>query len=177
MSLNNVLADLLAEEKLTLACRVLGKEETDYAHLDRGRKAMTGGNMLRNALKKDESLLVQIKKEAANLIATRDPALVLQPKKENSEKRKGPSPAGDHVRSQEKNWGKREQPEWVFDEKEMTRLEAVHLEDEKLRAEGKLPPRRLLVVATKDTYIYFGGDPTPRYQCTKKLPKGRLIIG
>lgn len=175
-SLPNILADLLAEEKLTLACNILGKSESDYEHLDRGRKAMTGGNMLRNALKKDDALLARIAEEAARLVATRDPSLVLAPKKESSEKRTTPSQTGAHIRENEKNWGKREQPEWIFDEKEIARLEAVYLEDEKLRAEGKLPPRNLLVSCTNDTIMIFNGEPTPKYHSTTRKPKGRLTV-
>lgn len=177
-SLTDILGALLAEEKLDLACRVLDKNQSDYEHLDRGRMAMTGGNMLRNALKKDESLLARIAEEAAAIMRHRDPSVVPAPKKESSEKRKGPSSTGDHIRANEKNWGKREIPVWDFTEKELDRLELEYLTDENLRKAGKLPPRNIVLVATPTTLMDFrgGSDGNYKYFHVKSTKKSRLTI-
>ena len=66
-----VIADLVAEEKVKIACDLLGKDPKKYAHLDRGRKAMTGGNLLRLAVAKKPELILEIEKAAATIIASR----------------------------------------------------------------------------------------------------------
>jgi len=69
--LKTIIADLVAEEKIQIACDLLGKEPKSYAHLDRGRKAMTGGNLLRLAVAKKPELMDAIKAATATIIAAR----------------------------------------------------------------------------------------------------------
>ncbi|QRE00559.1 hypothetical protein [Burkholderia phage BCSR129] len=43
------------DEKIALACKLIGMNPLAYQHLDNGRKSMTAGNMLRGWLKRDEN--------------------------------------------------------------------------------------------------------------------------
>lgn len=156
-----LLAELVAEEKIALACNVLGKNINDYSHLDRGRQAMTGGNLLRNAIKKQEDVLPRAVAAARAIVAARPSDF----KKESSEKRKSAShdtPPRDST------------PEWKPTDADFDRWEQAYFEDERLRAEGKLPPRRLSVVATTDEMMIFGTDGSVKYHC-KRTPKHKGV--
>lgn len=59
-----VFQGLNPQQKIVLACAVLYKDVTQYDHLDSGRKSMTAGNMLRNALNKDPLLQGKVREEA-----------------------------------------------------------------------------------------------------------------
>lgn len=52
-----LLAGLLPEDKLAMACMALDKNPDDYGHLCNGRKAMAAGNLLRGHAKKDATVL------------------------------------------------------------------------------------------------------------------------
>lgn len=156
-----LLAELVAEEKIALACDVLGKNINDYSHLDRGRQAMTGGNLLRNAIKKDESVLPRAIAAARAVIAARPADF----KKESSEKRKSVSHGTPRPYAPPRD----DKPEWKTTDADFDRWEQAYFEDERLRAEGKLPPRRLLLVATPDETMVFGADGSVKYHCKKRL--------
>lgn len=166
-SLAEILSNLIAEEKIQLACSVLGKSVSDYQHLDRGRQAMTGGNLLRNALKKDTSLLSRVAEEAARLVAMPGRLEPSTPKGESSGKRTTqPRPKADNPAHLDV---------WNFDEAELTRLEQVYLEEERLRKEGKLPPRMLLLVATPDEMMTFDRNGEIKYHWHKRVQKFKNV--
>lgn len=60
---------LTVEDRLALACALLGKNITDYTHLDRGRQSMTANNMLRGAGRKDPDFVVKVQEAAKELAA------------------------------------------------------------------------------------------------------------
>lgn len=48
------------DQKIMIACRVVGKDVAFYSHLDNGRKSMTAGNLLRAALKGEDEMIVDL---------------------------------------------------------------------------------------------------------------------
>lgn len=156
--LTELLAELLAEEKIRLACDVLGKDVNDYSHLDRGRQAMTGGNLLRNAIKKNGDILSLALPAARAIIASRPSDF----KRESSGKRTGSSPRPLA--------SPRTDAEWKTTDADLDRWERAYKEDVQLRAEGKLPPRRIIAVATPDEVMLFGPDGNIKYHTKKRCP-------
>lgn len=69
--LKTVIAPLVGEEKIKLACDLLGKDPKNYSHLDRGRMAMTGGNLLRLWVTKEPAALPRIAAAVATMVAAR----------------------------------------------------------------------------------------------------------
>lgn len=65
-----VFQGLNPQQKIVLACAVLCKDVTQYDHLDSGRKSMTAGNMLRNALNKDPLLQGKVREEVKKVAGT-----------------------------------------------------------------------------------------------------------
>jgi hypothetical protein len=49
------------ELRMKLACDMLGKDPSAYAHLDKGRRSMTGANLLRGAARRGEINADQVK--------------------------------------------------------------------------------------------------------------------
>lgn len=61
---------LTASDRIKAACRILNKDPENYAHLDNGRKGMTGANLLRGAARKNKDLVAYIEEVASDLAAT-----------------------------------------------------------------------------------------------------------
>lgn len=51
------------DARLLVACRLLNKTPANYAHLDKGRRAMTGANLLRGAARRDPSFVAKLRAE------------------------------------------------------------------------------------------------------------------
>lgn len=154
---NDLMAELVAEEKLALACKVLNKNPSDYSHLDRGRQAMTGSNLLRNAIKKDGTLLPLVLDVGRGLVALRGPDF----KKESS----GKSPAAPRPHTGI-------DPTWKTTDEDFERWAKAYEEDEKLKAQGLLPPMRKLMVSTATETMVFDEDGTVKYHWRdRKDPK------
>ncbi len=49
------------DSRLMIACELLGKNPADYAHLDKGRRSMTGANLLRGAARKDPTFVNKVR--------------------------------------------------------------------------------------------------------------------
>lgn len=49
------------DSRLLIACELLGKNPANYAHLDKGRRAMTGANLLRGAARKDSDFVSKVR--------------------------------------------------------------------------------------------------------------------
>lgn len=49
------------DNRLLIACELLGKNPADYAHLDKGRRSMTGANLLRGAARRDENFVSRVR--------------------------------------------------------------------------------------------------------------------
>lgn len=49
------------DSRLLVACELLGKNPANYAHLDKGRRSMTGANLLRGAARRDADFVSKLR--------------------------------------------------------------------------------------------------------------------
>ena len=57
-----LLNTLDGDARLLIACELLGKNPANYAHLDKGRRAMCGSNLLRGAARKNAKIIEDVRR-------------------------------------------------------------------------------------------------------------------
>lgn len=73
-AISDILKPLEHTDAILLACDLLGKNPSSYAHLDNGRRKMCAGNMLRAAARHDSSIVEKVRTAAFS--KARDPKTV-----------------------------------------------------------------------------------------------------
>lgn len=60
---------LSPDSRLAMACAILGKDITNYTHLDQGRRSMTALNLLRGAARKDITIVDRVEGFVRDVVA------------------------------------------------------------------------------------------------------------
>lgn len=111
------LLKVTACDRIAIACKILGKNIESYAHLDNGRKGMTGANLLRGAARKDDTIVGKVQDAVAEVAATYpegfDP-IRATPRKKSTKKAAPATPAIEWPKSKRFAFAELEGGEWKF---------------------------------------------------------------